>query len=309
MITVSVLMPTFNHEIFIAEAIDSFLNQYVDFDVELLIGDDCSSDATPRIVQMYAQRYPDQIRYFHYQQNQGLMKNYQYLLNQAKGKYIAILESDDVWVDVFKLKKQVEVMEKTENCGLVFSNWYVINEKSIEIARSRTPRHDVDYRNLLKGNFVAAVTVLFSKKMFDMYCNIEDYIAREFKTLDYPVWLSISAHARIIYLDDYTANYRRLVTSISNNNDYKKALCFEKSVNDIVDYIVERYGRGGMSQKELENTKIIRYIILALQFNRPWVAISLLVRDVHVVNWRSFIMKFFPLLWVLKNRHFLGMRK
>lgn len=309
MIVVSVLMPTYNHASFIAEAIDSFLCQKIDFDVELLIGDDCSSDMTSLIAQDYAQRFPDKIRFFRYAENRGLLRNYQYLLNQAKGKYVAILESDDVWIDCNKLKKQVDAIETVNNCGMVFSNWLDIDNRSKEISRSHTPMYNLDYPNLLRGNFVAAVTVLFSREMFDKYCDINDYIALGFKTLDYPVWLSISAHARVVYLDDYTAGYRHLASSISNNNDYQKALSFEKSVDNIVGYIVEKYGAGGLSKKELKNTQTYRYIILALRFNKIRLAMRKMIVDLYVVDLRTFIMKYFPWLWILRNKRLIGIRK
>ena len=150
MILVSVLMPTYNHEAFIAQAINSFLEQQVCFDIELLIGDDCSSDNTPLIARTYAQNHPDKIHFFQYTENKGLMANYKYLLEQARGKYIAVLESDDVWIDPFKLQKQVERIEHADNCGLVFSNWTIIDYDSNEIARSKTPTDVVNYTNLLK---------------------------------------------------------------------------------------------------------------------------------------------------------------
>lgn len=301
MIRVSVLMPTYNHEIFIAKAIDSFLAQQVCFDVELLIGDDFSSDNTPIVAKAYAEKYPDKIHFFQYTENKGLMLNYKYLLGQAKGKYIAILESDDEWIDPLKLQKQVEKIENSNNCGLVFSNWVIMDYNSNETGRSKTPRNKVDYSGLLKENMVAAVTVLFSREMFDLYCNIDDYILLNFKTFDYPVWLSISAHSNVIYLDDYTAGYRHLATSISNNSNYQKVLAFNQSVDIIVQYVVDRYGRGRLAIQELENTKIFRYLILALQFGK-FFQVMKIAWKLHVVDIRTFIIKFFPWIWICKNR-------
>ncbi|MCQ4872556.1 glycosyltransferase [Butyricimonas paravirosa] len=307
MILVSVLMPTYNHEAFIAQAINSFLEQQVCFDIELLIGDDCSSDNTPLIARTYAQNHPDKIHFFQYTENKGLMANYKYLLEQARGKYIAVLESDDVWIDPFKLQKQVERIEHADNCGLVFSNWTIIDYDSNEIARSKTPTDVVNYTNLLKENRAAAVTALFSKAMFDMYCNIDDYILLGFRTFDYPVWLSISAHSDVIYLEDYTAGYRHLATSISNTNNYQRALTFNHSIDIIVQYIVEKYGRGGLSKHALANAKTFRYLILALQFKKIRLAIKV-AWLLHVVDIRTFVIKFFPWLWIYKNKKLTGTR-
>lgn len=174
-IIVSVLMPTYNHESFITYAIESFLRQEVNFRIELLIGDDCSTDNTSVIAQKFASQYPDKIHYFKYCENHGLMQNYKFLLEKAKGKYIAILESDDIWIDSFKLQKQVDLIETNNQCGIVCSNWIVIGSKSEELERSKKPKKQ-DYSELLKTNFIGAVTVLFSRNFFDRYCSIDDYI-------------------------------------------------------------------------------------------------------------------------------------
>lgn len=304
---VSVLMPTYNHERFIEQAILSFIQQQVDFDIELLIGDDCSSDNTSFIARIYAEKYPNKIHLFQYSVNRGLMHNYKYLLNQAKGKYIAILESDDIWLDPFKLHKQVEIIEKTPNCGLVFSNWIVIDADSKEVTRSQRTLKTIGYSDLLKGNMVAAVTVLFSRNMFDLYCDIDEYILRNFKTLDYPVWLSISAHSNIIYLDDYTAGYRCLSTSISNSNSYQRSMAFNQSIDAIVQYVVSKYGKGELTIKELENASKLRYLTQAFQFKKFSQAFSI-AWTFHATNIKSFIIKVLPFIWLCKNRKLIGQR-
>ena len=107
------------------------------------------------------------------------------------------MESDDIWIDSFKLQKQVDLIETNNQCGIVCSNWIVIGSKSEELERSKKPKKQ-DYSELLKTNFIGAVTVLFSRNFFDRYCSIDDYIKYQFKTFDYPTWLSISAHSDII---------------------------------------------------------------------------------------------------------------
>ena len=102
---VSVLMPTYNHEPFIAQAIESFLAQQTSFATELLINDDCSTDNTYSIAMAYAAK-DARVKVFKQEQNQGLLCNYKFLLNQAKGEYLAVLESDDYWIDNQKLQKQ-----------------------------------------------------------------------------------------------------------------------------------------------------------------------------------------------------------
>ena len=110
-IMVSVIMLTYNHEEFVAEAIESVLNQKVNFNYELLIGDDCSEDHTVEIIEEYKRHYPNSIRFFPSQENQGTTKNAYRLFLEAKGKYLASCEGDDYWLDSEKLQRQVCFLE------------------------------------------------------------------------------------------------------------------------------------------------------------------------------------------------------
>ena len=111
-IMVSVIMITYNHERFIREAIDSILMQKTNFDFEILIGDDASTDGTGKIVQEYADRFPNKIHAVIRSTNIGATKNSYDILCRAKGKYLASCEGDDYWTDEYKLQKQVDVLEK-----------------------------------------------------------------------------------------------------------------------------------------------------------------------------------------------------
>ena len=118
---VSVLCQTFNHEKFICKALDGFLIQQTDFDFEICVHDDASTDSTVNIIKSYADKYPDHFRVIFQEVNQYslgrsvLEINYQ----QSRGDYLALCEGDDYWIDPLKLQKQVNVMRKYPNCSLV----------------------------------------------------------------------------------------------------------------------------------------------------------------------------------------------
>jgi len=118
---VSVCMITYNHEMFIAEAIEGVLMQEVDFEVELIIADDCSFDRTQEIVKGYIDNHPkgNWITYTRHDQNKGMMANFIWAVNQCKGDYIALCEGDDFWTDPYKLKKQVDFLENNPDFSIV----------------------------------------------------------------------------------------------------------------------------------------------------------------------------------------------
>lgn len=117
---VSVWMITYNHEPFIAQAIESVLMQKTTFSIELVIGEDCSTDGTAAIVKEYADKYPHIIRARFNQPNLGMIPNMIKTLEECKGKYIALLEGDDYWTDDEKLQRQVDVLETDDSLVLCY---------------------------------------------------------------------------------------------------------------------------------------------------------------------------------------------
>src|SRR3954463_15222753 len=107
---VSVAMITYNHAAFIAQALDSVLAQHTDFDFEIVIGDDASSDGTRKIIEEYQARWPKIIKPVFHQPNVGMMKNFRQTLERCSGDYIAILEGDDYWTNQNKLTLQVDYL-------------------------------------------------------------------------------------------------------------------------------------------------------------------------------------------------------
>ena len=270
---VSVLMPTYNHEKTIAQAIESFLMQECSFPIELCIGDDTSTDSTLSIARSYSEKYPDKIKLLAKPKNEGLMANYKSLLEMATGEYIAILESDDYWVDPKKLEKQISFLDANKEYGLSFTGWIRDREGVQESFAGESFILSLSskeaYKYILLRNVIRAVTVVFRRSEFDKYCNIEDYINNKFITFDYPVWLSILAHSRVHYIEDCTAVYRELATSISNTSNLSKRLKFETEVYRIRKYIIGLYSSAGLSQMKIRLRESIVLSRIAWRAKNP----------------------------------------
>lgn len=108
----SICCITYNHEQFIAQAIESFLMQETDFDFEIVIGEDCSNDSTRSIIQSFADRYPGKFRLLLHEKNIGMIPNFYATMSACTGEYIAICEGDDYWTDPKKLQIQVDWMDR-----------------------------------------------------------------------------------------------------------------------------------------------------------------------------------------------------
>lgn len=120
---VSVLMITYNHAEYLAEAIDGVVSQQCDFPFELVIGEDASTDETRLIALDYQRRYPEIIRVIHSPANVGMNFNAKRIFSMARGEYIAYCEGDDYWCSTRKLSRQIELIRDRPDVGIVHTDW------------------------------------------------------------------------------------------------------------------------------------------------------------------------------------------
>ena len=120
---VSVITITYNHEPFIAKTIEGVLMQQVNFPMEFIIAEDCSSDGTRAICERYWEQYPELIRLITSKSNVGAVANERRAMQTAQGKYIAFCEGDDYWTDPLKLQKQVDFLEKNPEYSVCFHRY------------------------------------------------------------------------------------------------------------------------------------------------------------------------------------------
>lgn len=211
---VSVSIVTYNHEKYIARAIDSVLMQKTDFEVEILIGDDDSADSTRSIVQHYASRYPDRIRLFlHDRANvmyiHGRRTGRRNLLNnlaQARGKYVALLEGDDYWTDPGKLQKQVDFMEAHEEFSICFHTVQVVyaHGQKAPHPSNLNQKKTATIQDLFAGNFIYTASCMFRNGL------IKDF-PDWFLTVmpgDLPLFILLAQHGPIHYMDEIMGVYR-----------------------------------------------------------------------------------------------------
>lgn len=118
--TVSVVVVAYNHEKFLGQALDSVLAQEVGFAYEVIVGEDCSTDHTRRILQDYARRYPAIIKPIYQARNVGMGANFKACLEACRGRYIALLDGDDYWTSPLKLQRQVHWLDEHPDYSICF---------------------------------------------------------------------------------------------------------------------------------------------------------------------------------------------
>lgn len=150
--TVSICCITYNHEKYIGSSIEGFLMQKTNFKVEILIGEDCSTDSTKSVIEDYCLRYPGRINLVTYEKNIGSIKNHINILNLASGKYLALCDGDDYWTDPLKLQKQVDFLEANPEYVICCHYSKVINDNGEKVYLNPNPVSlEYDFEDVMLG--------------------------------------------------------------------------------------------------------------------------------------------------------------
>lgn len=146
-VMLSIYIATYNHEKYIAQALDGVLKQKTSYSYEILVGEDCSPDGTRDILKQYEKKYPGKFRMFYREKNMHGQhpNNAGDLKRRCRGKYIIALEGDDYWIDENKIQKQIEFLEKHEDYVAVAHNCIVVDENSNPCGKSYPECKDEEY--------------------------------------------------------------------------------------------------------------------------------------------------------------------
>ena len=203
---VSVCMITYNHEKFITEAIEGVLMQETVFEYELVIANDNSFDNTDKIIQEFITIHPKghRIRYFKQEKNIGMMPNALFALAQSKGKFIALCEGDDYWIDKNKLQKQVDFLEQNPDFSICFHDVYTLFENSNKKEyTANTEREILTIEDLAKWNFINTPSCVFKNQIIEFPSWFKDCPAG-----DYALHLLNAQYGKIKRIPEAMAVYR-----------------------------------------------------------------------------------------------------
>lgn len=223
---VSVQMVTYNHEPYIRQAIEGVLMQETDFDYELVIGEDCSTDRTREICFEYQKKYPERIRVLWSEKNvYAIGGNGSRTTIRCRGEYLAFCEGDDYWTDPKKLQKQVDLMRKTDSVMCVaFTDW-LYNDGTVHHSTYKpvTMLGIEDFKN----HYFHTTTYVFKRevynKMISRYAGIAVWH-------DMIMLFCILSMGRVCLLPEIVSVYRWSGSGIASSLSPYKSHCFRASM-------------------------------------------------------------------------------
>lgn len=212
---VSVRVSAYQHSSTIAKCIESILSQKTDFPFEIIIGEDFSTDGTREIVQEYAKKHPKQIRVITSNNNVGSKKNGYRCIKAIRGKYTAICEGDDYWIDEYKLQKQIEFLESNPDYSLSYSKAITYKADNKKFGKEIGKKIQ-SIEHLLRGNKIPAVTSVYRTENYECFLEFLKANNRTNLTMDYSRCLYLYTKGKFHFLNEVTSVYRISEGSMSN---------------------------------------------------------------------------------------------
>lgn len=206
---VSVIIPCYNFESYIEQCILSVVSQKTNFDFEILVRDDMSTDKSQICIERVA-IFNENVKFFVADENLGGQKNVKFLIEQCKGEYIAYLDGDDYWTDINKLQKQIDFLDSNPDYIMTFTGYWTKNKDEDYtpslpyqwLCLPNFENNEVKTENLLNAN-----TVSFGKVFRNVNSLIKDWML-DVKYMDWVINYELSKIGKIKYLDFPSGVYR-----------------------------------------------------------------------------------------------------
>ncbi len=241
---ISVIVATYNQEGTIARTLESILCQQCHLPIEIVIGEDCSTDHTRQICQQYALRYPETIRLYSNIRNKGVIDNYFDCMQVCKGELIADCAGDDFWVDNHKLEKALRLMEANDSISIVHTAWCKYHEQTKTVSTAPSTPFTApltDGKDMLEAILtqtttpvVHLCTSLYRKDIvLQAYREHQEYFTGDWGCEDLQTIFFLAKNGHVAYLPDITLYYSQGEATISSPNEEKKRFDFYRKVTNL----------------------------------------------------------------------------
>lgn len=242
-VLISVIIPSYNRADTVGQTIDSIIAQKVDADIEIVIGDDCSTDNAREVLEQYRQKYPDIIRLFLREQNMGLGANWAQCVKDCHGEFICNCDNDDYWHNPNKLQLQLDYMRVHSGCNILITNHRTHNRSTGEIRECEAQiNRDIDIQQAMwgGGNFCNA-TIMYRADFMKAKLDLDEFIKRRLSLQDWPAWVILTAYTDVDVLPVSTATFGIETVSITRPDTVQRLAARYKGDKEVYRYLCELF--------------------------------------------------------------------
>lgn len=236
-VKVSIIMLAYNIDKYIATAIEGVIRQETNYKIQLIIGEDRSTDRTYEICKFYQERYPQLIKVIQHEQNLGYQRNYMETYRHCTGEYIAVCDGDDYWFDKHKLQRMTDFLDTHSQFAICFHR--VINYYEKDGSKSLSNGHQKAVTTILdlaRSNYITNSSTVFRR----YYPEMPEWLA-SFTSCDYALHLLNAQHGDIYYFSKPMAVYRKQAQSIWSTIGMDKQLNMALTAREyIMDYFKKK---------------------------------------------------------------------
>lgn len=229
---VSVRCITYNHEHYIAQALEGFLMQKTTFPFEIVVHDDASTDNTANIIREYEAKFPNIIKPIYETENQYSKKDgslSRILNNACKGKYIALCEGDDYWIDENKLQIQIDFLENNNEYGFCYTKCKILNQKNNRF-RGEMGNGHISFKDIFLNYDIPTATIVYKNDLYKEYFRFKETNGKKWIVGDYPLSLWFSLNSKIKFFPKEMSVYRVLENSASHFVNFTELENFKTSI-------------------------------------------------------------------------------
>ncbi|MDC1145870.1 glycosyltransferase [Candidatus Marinimicrobia bacterium] len=271
---VSIVVICYNQEDYIEETLNSLINQKTDFNFQLIVSDDSSTDSTLDKCLKLKNKFPNKIKVLSNSNNIGMVKNAISAWSACDTEFIAFCEGDDYWIDEEKLQKQVQFLQNNESYGMIFTDSNALEVRSGNIiekyfSKKNKMKDGIISNELILQSFVPTLTVCYRTKYIKSFLDEINPIERSWKMLDTPLAIYVSYHSLAKYDPYSSAVYRIHQESSSSFQDFDKKIDFLLSKINMKIFFLKKFNAEEYMYVKVLSQSLLSFISIIYNHGFP----------------------------------------
>ncbi|TGV02561.1 glycosyltransferase family 2 protein [Flavivirga rizhaonensis] len=245
MILLSVHILTYNSEKYIEKTLLSIIKQKVDFDYEIVIGDDLSTDKTLDVINRYKSIYPELLNIKRNESQLGILKNFKMTLDRCKGQYVFDIAGDDLLKHEYALQKMVNAFKKDPNLGFIDCGFDRLNDKNNNISPFKNKKiinaSKKAYTQAVLLGKIIPVGICYNRERLSQHVNFNTYIDMNLTIEDYPILVDMIMHTKFHRINESLVIYRVHDDSYSHKKTFENHFFLNNQMRSLFNYFSNKY--------------------------------------------------------------------